>query len=82
MAARYWSDGCPDGQIYGYTDDKVGFFGTAATVKKGTTSFAQVPAATSSVATTSTLEVVSNNNRNRINTLLTEFINKGFIASA
>lgn len=83
MAIRVLGDGNPDGTNFGRSDDKIGFFGvTTPTVKKGTTSFAQVPAATSTVATTATLEVVSNNNRNRINTLLTELIAKGLIASA
>jgi len=83
MANEYYlDDGRTAGSIWGRSADKIGFFGTAPSVKKATTSFAQVAAATSTVATTGTLEVVSNNNRNRINTLLTELIAKGFIASA
>ncbi len=83
MANEYYlDDGRSAGSIWGHSDGKVGYFGTAPTVQKGTTSFAQVPAATSTVATTATLEVVSNNNRTKINTLLTELIAKGFIASS
>lgn len=84
MANEYYlDDGRAAGSIWGGSSTaKIGFFGTAPSVRKGTTSFAQVPAATSTVATTTTLEVVSNNNRTRINTLLTELIAKGFIASA
>jgi ribulose 1,5-bisphosphate carboxylase large subunit-like protein len=77
------SDAGPDGTRLGQSaTDKIAFFGATPGARKGTTSFAQVPAATSSVATTTTLETVSNNNRNRINTLLTELIAKGLIASA
>ena len=83
MAIRYLGDGNPDGTNFGRSDDKIGFFGNATpTVKKGTTSFALVAAATSSVATTATLEVVSNANRVAINAVTTELIAKGFIASA
>ncbi len=78
----YLDDGRSNGSIWGRSGGKIGYFGTAPTVKKGTTSFAQVADATSTVATTATLEVVSNNNRTKITTLLTELIAKGLIASS
>ena len=83
MAIRYLGDGNPDGTNFGRSDDKIGFFGSTPTVKATASSnFAQVAAATSSVATTGTLEVVSNANRTAINALLTELISKNLIESA
>lgn len=83
MANEYVvGDGRTEGVIVERSGGKIAFFGATPTVKKGTTSFAQVAAATSTVATTGTLEVVSNANRTAINTLLTELISKNIIASA
>ncbi len=83
MAFRYIGDGNPDGTALGRSDDKISFFGETPTVKATASSnFAQVAAATSSVATTGTLEVVSNNNRTAINAVLTELIAKGLLESA
>jgi hypothetical protein len=82
MGVKYYGDGNPSGSCFGQSGEKIAFYGTAPSVKKGTTSFAQIAAATSSVATTTTLETVSNATRTRVNTLLTELIAKGLIASA
>lgn len=78
----YLDDGRSGGSIWARSGEKIGYFGTAPTVKKGTTSFAQVAAATSTVATTTTLEVQAVNLTIKVNTLLTELIAKGLIASS
>ena len=78
----YLDDGRSQGSIWERSGGKIGFFATAPTVKKGTTSFDQVAAATSTVATTGTLEVQTASLTIKVNTLLTELIAKGLIASA